>query len=142
MKSLILFALLTMSSLSFAQSSFIDAREDLAVLGLVVTQYSTYSETSGLEAKVVELLAGDGMNATRMALVVADGMGTSHVFELPEMMYEVKKVEFVGKDLIKVTYIQETFDAAENTIKVEKSIKVQALRFKDGSLSDSLKIVE
>lgn len=142
MKSLILFALLTMSSLSFAQSSFIDAREDLAVLGLVVTQYSTYSETSGLEAKVVELLVGDGMNALRMALVVADGMGTSHVFELPEMMYEVKKVEFVGKDLIKVTFIQETFDAAENTIKVEKSIKVQALRFKDGSLSDSLKIVE
>ncbi|MEA9355191.1 hypothetical protein SHI21_03220 [Bacteriovorax sp. PP10] len=142
MKSLILFALLTMSSLSFAQSSFIDAREDLAVLGLVVTQYSTYSETSGLEAKVVELLVGDGMNATRMALVVADGMGTSHVFELPEMMYEVKKVEFVGLDLIKVTYIQETFDADENTIKVEKSIKVQALRFKDGSLSDSIKVLE
>lgn len=142
MKSLILFALLTISSLSFAQSSFIDAREDFAVLGLVVTPLSTYSEANSLQASVVPLLTGDGMNAITMALVVSDGMGSSYVFELNERVYEVTRVTFSGVDTITVTYVQNSLDAAGNVVKVKGSVTVQALRFKNGTLSDSLKIIK
>lgn len=142
MKSLILFALLTISSLSFAQSSFIDAREDLAVLGLVVTPHSDYSEANRLQASVVPLLTGDGMNAITMALVVSDGMGSSYVFELNERVYNVTSVNFTGVDIITVDYVQNSLDAAGNAVKVKGSVTVQALRYKNGTLSDSLKIIK
>ncbi|MDD4976279.1 MAG: hypothetical protein PHY93_18115, partial [Bacteriovorax sp.] len=105
--------------------------------------HQTYSTTSELEAKVVELLGGDGMNPTRMVLVLSTGnpMEENRIFELGEMMYEVKRITFLDKDLIVINYTQDTFDQNDNTIQVKRSIKIQVLRSSNGELSGEIKIL-
>lgn len=143
MKALIVAALLSLSAVSFAQTTIEASNEDsqVSILQLVVGVKQTYSKTSELEAKVVELLAGDGMNATRMALVLNAGYGAK-VFELSEMMVEVKRITFLAKDLIVINYTQDTFDTEDNQILVNKSITIQVVRNTDNSLADSIKVLE
>lgn len=144
MKALIISALLAFSAVSFADTTIDASNEDsqVSILQLVVGVKQTYSETSGLDAKVIELLAGDGMNATRMALVLNTGYGDAKVFELGEMMVEVKRITFLAKDLIVINYTQDSFDAEENQIVVNKSITIQVVRNSDNTLADSIKILE
>ncbi len=127
MKSLILFALLTISSVSFAQSSFIDADESLNAISLVETQYKASSVESGLEASVVKLTDG------RMTLFVLSTSRDGYVFLLKEVVTSVASVEFAAKDIIVIKYVQGG---------VVKSLTLQALRFQNGTLSDSLKILK
>lgn len=144
MKSFILAIALTFSAVSFANDS-IEASNasELKILDLVIGVQQTYSVTSELQAKVVEILAGDGMNATRMILVLNTGYQDSKVFELDEMMYEVKRIVFLAKDVIVINYIQDSFDDAEamNPIQVKKSITIKVLRNADGTLADKIEIV-
>ena len=115
---------------------------ELAILDLVVGVKQTYSVTSELQAKVIELLAGDGMNPTRMVLTLNTGYHDSKVFELGEMMYEVKRIVFLAKDLIVINFTQDSFDANDNQIQVNRSITIQVQRNTDGTLADSIKILE
>ncbi|AUN99666.1 hypothetical protein DOM21_02475 [Bacteriovorax stolpii] len=144
MKSFILAIALAFSTASFANDS-IEASNasELKILDLVIGVQQTYSVTSELQAKVVEILAGDGMNATRMILVLNTGYQDSKVFELDEMMYEVKRIVFLAKDVIVINYVQDSFDDAEamNPIQVKKSITIKVLRNADGTLADKIEIV-
>lgn len=144
MKALILAALMSLSAVSFADTTIESANNDseLSILSLVVGVKQTYSVTSGLDAKVIELLAGDGMNATRMALVLNTGYGDMKVFELGEMMVSAKRITFLAKDLIVINYTQDSFDAEENQVVVNKSVTIQVLRNADNTLADSIKIIE
>nr|BDT29848.1 hypothetical protein BHI3_33140 [Bacteriovorax sp. HI3] len=144
MKSFILALTLLFGTVSFANDS-IEASNasELKILDLVIGVQQTYSVTSELQAKVVEILAGDGMNATRMILVLNTGYQDSKVFELDEMMYEVKRIVFLAKDVIVINYVQDSFDDAEamNPIQVKKSITIKVLRNADGTLADKIEIV-
>ncbi len=144
MKALIIAALLSLSAVSFADTT-IEAHpqdSDLSILDLVVGVKQTYSVTSELQAKVVELLAGDGMNATRMVLTLNTGYNDSKVFELGEMMVEVKRIVFLAKDVIVINFTQDSFDANDNQILVNRSITIQVQRNADGTLADSIKVLE
>ncbi len=144
MKSFILAIALAFSAVSFANDSIEASNASgLKILDLVIGVQQTYSVTSELQAKVVEILAGDGMNATRMILVLNTGYQDSKVFELDEMMYEVKRIVFLAKDVIVINYIQDSFDDAEamNPIQVKKSITIKVLRNADGTLADKIEIV-
>jgi len=141
-------ALLLLSLLSFSAFSAetIPASQDenIRVLDLVVGIKQTYSKASELEAKVVELLAGDGMNPTRMVLVLGTGdpMEGNRIFELGEMMYEVTRITFTDIDEILINYTQDTFDQNDNTIQVKKSMKIKVLRNADRSLTGEIKILD
>lgn len=144
MKALIIAALLSLSAISFADTTIEAHKKDseLAILDLVVGIKQTYSTTSGLEAKVIELLAGDGMNPTRMVLVLNTGYHDTKIYELNEMMVAVKRITFLAKDLIVINYSQDSFDAEDNQVIVNKSVTIQVLRNADNTLTDSIKILK
>jgi hypothetical protein len=116
----------------------------LQILDLVVSVKTTYSKSSELEAKVVELLGGDGMNPTRMVLVFNNGYDGSKVFELGTMMYEVTRITFSDIDTVVINFTQDSFDNADdmNPIQVKKSIQVKAIRDSKGQLTDKAEITE
>lgn len=139
----LLFSLLTFSA--FSAETIPASKEDtLRVLDLVVGVKQTYSRASELEAKVVELLAGDGMNPTRMVLVLGTGnpMEENRIFELGEMMYEVTRITFTDVDQILINYTQDNFDQDGNTIQVKKAMKIQVLRNAKRELSGEIKILD
>ncbi|MBC7711754.1 MAG: hypothetical protein H7177_00345 [Rhizobacter sp.] len=142
MKALIIFALLAVSTVTFAQETIKAEKEDSrsTILDLVVGVKQTYSQTSGLEAKVVELLAGDGMNAERMVLVLNTGYGDTKIFELSTMMVEVTRITFLDKDLIVINYTQDDFDQAGDSIQVNRSITIKVGRNADNTLSDTITV--
>lgn len=144
MKSLImaLALALALSSMAYAGSEIESSKGELEILSLVVGVKQTYSKTSELEAKVVEILAGDGMNASRMVLVLNTGYHDIKVFELSEMMVEVTRVTFLAKDLIVINYTQDSFDENENQIVLKKSVTIKVNRNADNTLADSITIVE
>lgn len=115
------------------------------LLDLVVGIKSTYSKTSELEAKVIELLGGDGMNPTRMALTLNTGIhGDSKVFMLDSiMMSEVTRITFLAKDVIIVNFNYDTFDFSsgdEKQIVAKGSLKINVKRTVNGELSDAIEI--
>lgn len=142
MKSLIMALALALSSMAYAGSEIESSKGELEILSLVVGVKQTYSKTSELEAKVVEILAGDGMNASRMVLVLNTGYHDVKVFELSEMMVEVKRVTFLAKDLIVINYTQDSFDENENQVVLKKSVTIKVNRNADNTLADSITIVE
>ena len=144
MKSLILALTLAFSATVFAGSSVEASKgSELQVLDLVVGVHQTYSQTSELEAKVVEVLAGDGMNAVRMVLVLRTGYETAKIYELQDMMASVRRITFLAKDVVVINYIQDSFDNADdmNPIQVNKSVTIKVLRNADGSLADKIEIL-
>ena len=144
MKALIFAAMLSLSAVSFADTT-IEAEQtgsELNILDLVVGIKQTYSETSGLQAKVIELLAGDGMNATRMVLAINTGYFDSKVFELDEMMVEVKRITFLAKDLIVINFTQDSFDENDNQVLVNRSLTIKVQRNADNTLADSIVILK
>ena len=144
MKSLILALTLAFSATVFAGSSAEASKgSELQVLDLVVGVHQTYSQTSELEAKVVEVLAGDGMNAVRMVLVLRTGYETAKIYELQDMMASVRRITFLAKDVVVINYIQDSFDNADdmNPIQVNKSVTIKVLRNADGSLADKIEIL-
>jgi len=116
----------------------------LQILDLVVGVHQTYSKTSQLEAKVIELLGGDGMNPTRMVLILSTGYQDTKIFDLGIMMYSVKRVVFLDKDVVVVNYTQDTFknDTDMTPIQVNKSVTVKALRNADGTLANKLEVLK
>ncbi len=117
----------------------------LEILDLVVDVHSTYSEASNLQAKVIELLGGDGMNPTRMALVLSTGYGEApHVYMLDTMLYSVTRVTFLAIDTIVVNYLQDSFDNIEdmNPIQVKKSLQIKVLRNSNGELTGAIDLTE
>jgi hypothetical protein len=146
MKKIATVLLLCLLSFPAFSSETIPATQDesVRVLDLVVGIKQTYSKASELEAKVVELLAGDGMNPTRMVLVLGTGdpMEANRIFELSPMMYEVTRITFTDIDQIQINYTQDSFDENDNTIQVKKSMKIQVLRKADRSLTGEIKILD
>lgn len=143
MKVLIILALFSISVVSFAGTTITAETNDsrLSILDLVVGVKQTYSKTSELEAKVIELLAGDGMNGTRMVLALNTGYHDSKVFELGEMMVEVIRITFLAKDVVVINYTQDNFDENDNQILVNRSITIKVGRNADNTLSDSITIL-
>lgn len=139
----LLFCVLSFSAFS-AETIPASKDESIRVLDLVVGIKQTYSKASELEAKVVELLAGDGMNPTRMVLVLGTGdpMEENRIFELGEMMYEVTRITFTGIDEILINYSQDNFDEEGNTIQVKKAMKIKVLRNADRTLTGEIKILD
>lgn len=145
MKSFILAIALAFSAATFANDSIEASKgSDLQILDLVVGIHQTYSVTSELQAKVVEILGGDGMNPTRMILVLNTGYNDTKIFELDAMMYSVTRITFLAKDVIVVNYIQDSFDNVDdmNAIQVKKSVTIKVLRNADGTLADKIEIVK
>lgn len=142
MKSLIIAALLSLSLASFAGTTVEADREgsELSVLSLVLGVKQTYSVTAGLEAKVVELLAGDGMNPTRMVLVLRDGDDVK-VFALQNMISEVRRITFLAKDVVVINYSQDSFDQAGNNIVVLDSIKIKIKKNADNTLANTVEVL-
>lgn len=144
MKSLVLAFILAFSANVFAESSLEASKgSELQVLDLVVGVHQTYSQTSELEAKAVEVLAGDGMNAIRMILVLRTGYEAAKIYEIQEMMSSVRRITFLAKDVVVINYIQDSFDNADdmNPIQVNKSVTIKVLRNADGSLADKIEIL-
>lgn len=138
----LMFCLLSFSAFS-AETIPASKEDSIRILDLVVGIKQTYSRASELEAKVVELLAGDGMNPTRMVLVLGTGnpMEENRIFELGEMMYEVTRITFTDIDEILINYTQDTFDQNDNTIQVKKSMKIKVLRNADKTLTGEIQIL-
>ncbi len=145
MKSLILAIVLAFSAAAFANDSVeaSGSNSELQILDLVRGVHSTYSQTSELQAKVVELLGAEGVNAIRMVLVLSNGTLDTKIFELQEMIHAVKRITFLAKDVIVINYVKQSFDASEamNPIQVNKSVTIKVLKNADGSLSDKIEIV-
>jgi hypothetical protein len=148
MKKLIVLLSLAMFSFGSFASSEIKAESSdssLKILELVVGIKSTYSKSSELDAKVVELLGGDGMNPTRMVLVLNTGYD-SKTFELGEMMYQVDRITFSDIDTIVINYTQDTFGDLGNMddlddyeqIQVKRSMEIKVVRDSKGQLSDKI----
>ncbi len=144
MKKILFVLILSLSSISFAETKIEASQGELQVLELVLDVHSTYSKTSELEAKVIELLAGDGMNGTRMVLILNTGYHDTKAFELQEMMVAVKRITFLAKDVIVINYIQDTFDNADdmNPIQINRSVTLQVLRNSDGTLANEIKVLK
>jgi hypothetical protein len=143
MKTLVLLLSLMLSVSSFAAQT-IDAElpdSQFQILDLVVGVQQTYSQTSELNAKVIELLGGDGMNPTRMVLVLSTGYHDAKMFTLSEMMYEVNRIVFLAKDVVVINYTQDSFDQNDNQIQLKKSITIKVLRNADGTLADKIEIL-
>lgn len=136
---------LSINSSSFA-TEIIQANKDenIRILDLVVGLQSTYSQTSQLEAKVFELLAGDGLNPVRLALVLGTGdpYQEKRIFELNERVYSVRRITFAAKDLIVINFTQDTFDANEEVIQINRSLKILVLRNEVGELTGEIKILD
>lgn len=144
MKSLMLFILMSFSAVSFANTTVQAEGADSSSIILEVVQgiHQKYSPSAELEAKVVELLVGDGMNATRMVLVLKNGYGDSKVFELGEMIEEVQAVRFTSNNLVTIYYKQTTFNGNDEAVIVERNLTVKVAKNADGSLSDSLTVLK
>lgn len=141
-----MFLALTLSFSTFANTT-VTAEEnnsELQILDLVVGVTQTYSKTSELNAKVVEILGGDGMNPTRMVLVLSTGYEDTKIFNLDPMFYSVTRIVFLAKDVVVINYLQDSFDndVDMNTIQVKKSITIQVLRNADGTLANEVKILK
>ena len=108
----------------------------------LTTVKSTYSKTSGLEAKIVELIGGDGMNPTRMVLVLGTGnpMEENRIFELDTMMYEATRITFLAKDVVVVNYTQESLDENGRSFTVKRSLKIEVLRDTNGALKGEITV--
>lgn len=123
------------------------ANSELNILDLVVDIHQTYSKSSELNAKVIEILGGDGMNPTRMVLVLNSGY-ESKIFNLNQMMYKVDRITFNGIDSIVINYTQDdngNLDDMDDsndweTIQVKKSIEIKVKRNADKSLSDEIEL--
>jgi hypothetical protein len=143
MKTLIvLLSALTLSISVFA-SEKVDASQDnsLQVLDLILGIKQTYSQTSGLEAKVIELLGGDGVNATRMTLVLnTHYTEKAKIYELGIMMSKVTRITFLAKDVIVINYEQTSFEGEdlEKEVQLKKSLKVTVQRDTKNQLTDSI----
>lgn len=144
MKKIIIGLLFSLLSLSVFASEIVVSNKDenLSVLDLVISVKSTYSQSSELQAKVVELIAGDGMNPTRMVLIFSTGNpdAENKIFELPTMMYEVKRITFSNIDEIVINFTQDTFDQNDNTITIDRSIKINVFRDAKGELTNEIKV--
>ena len=144
MKTLIvLLSTLALSISAFASSEKVAASKDnsLQVLDLLLGIQQTYSKASGLEAKVIELLAGDGANATRMTLVLNTHSTEEQakIFELNEMMVQVTRITFLAKDVIVINYVQDSFEGEQMApIQIKKSLKVTVQRDAKGQLTDEI----
>jgi hypothetical protein len=144
MKKFIIALFATLVTTSIFATEVIKAENDqnLKILDLVIGVKQTYSQTSELEAKVIELLGGDGLNPTRMVLVLGTGnpMEENRIFSLGVPMYEVTRITFLDKDLIVINYLQDNIEEdGKNTI-VKRSMKIQVLRQENGELSGEIKI--
>lgn len=137
---------LSLSFSAFANSTVTAEanNSELQILDLVVGVTQTYSKTSELSAKVVEILGGDGMNPTRMVLVLSTGYEDTKIFNLDPMFYSVTRIVFLAKDVVVINYLQDSFDndTDMNSIQVKKSITIQVLRNADGTLANEVKILE
>ena len=143
MKKLIILIALTMSALSFADTSVPASSDELSILSRINNITRTYSATSELEAKVVEVLYGDGYNASRMILVLDNGYEGAKVFELGIMMVSVRRITFVAKDKIVINYVQDDFKGEEmNPYQVNRSVTIQVVRTAEGSIANEIKILE
>lgn len=141
--AVLLFSFMAFSAFS---SDVIQASQDenLKILDLIVGVKLTYSQTSQLEAKVVEILAGDGMNPTRMFLVLGTGnpMEKNRIFDMGEMMAEATRITFLDKDLIVINYIQDNLDQNGDPVQEKHTMKIQILRNGSGELSGEIKIIK
>ena len=139
-----MFLAISLSFSAFANSTVTAEanNSELQILDLVVGVTQTYSKTSELSAKVVETLGGDGMNPTRMVLVLSTGYQDTKIFNLDPMFYSVTRIVFLAKDVVVVNYLQDSFDTDMNSIQVKKSITIQVLRNADGTLANEVKILK
>lgn len=150
MKNLIALVLLTFFSLTtFAQEkvSKLEENNEFQILDLVLGIHQTYSKSSGLEAKAIELLGGDGMNPTRIVLVLRDSndyFSGAHMYELGTMLYKVTRITFLDIDTIVINYLQDSFDNVDDTkqIQVKKSMVIKALRGVDKRLTGEITVNE
>lgn len=147
-KTLAILSMMAFTSMAFAEvkSSDIKATDDknLSVLDLVVGVNQTYSKSAGVDAKVLELLGGDGLNPTRMILILSNGRPDlgSRIFELGEMMLQVKRITFLSKNEIVINYTQHDIDPKDDSdfIIVNRSLTIEFSIEKDESISKTIKI--
>lgn len=144
MKSIIiLLSALTLSISAFASQEKVAASQDesFQVLDLIVNITRTYSRASGMDAKVIELLGGDGANPTRMVLTLNTGYTEkAKVYFLDYiMMYKVTRVTFLAKDVIVINYLQDSFIGEDlKQVQLKKSLKVTVQRDSQGQLTDEI----
>jgi hypothetical protein len=130
-----------MSSFSVFAKTEISAENvdsELRILDLVVGVERTYSKASQLDAKIFEILAGDGLNPTRMILIFSNGMEDSKIFQLQELMYKVDRVVFSDIDTIVINFTQDSIDEEGNNIQLKRSIEVKIGRDTEGKLADKI----
>ncbi|MBY0415073.1 MAG: hypothetical protein K2Q18_12960 [Bdellovibrionales bacterium] len=143
MKLFILLVTLTFSAITFASGTIESSKEPgVQYFDLIIDIHRTYSQSAGLDAKVIEILGGDGVNPTRMFLVINTGYQDSQVFELGEMMYEVTRITFLTKEVIVINYTQDSFDEDGNTTLIKKSLKIKVLRNADNTLANKIEILD
>lgn len=134
---------LSISAMAASEKSKVSASKEEAfqTLDLVVGVKQTYSQTSGLQAKVIELLGGDGMNPTRMVLALNTGYTESaKIYFLDSiMMYQVTRITFLAKDVIVINYQQDSFEGEDlKQVQIKKSLKITVQRDAKGELTDEI----
>ncbi len=144
MKNLILAGLFLFTGVSQAESLKASADPTWDILYHVQSVTTKYSAASNLDAKVFELLVGDGTNPYRMILVLNDIYGNVRNYELGIMMVGMRRMVFSGVDEITINYtqddIRDTDDKIE-TVPVNLSLKIKIKRNKDGSLANEIELV-
>ena len=149
MKNLLAALLITLlSGISFASGvvssseSAKDSRYD--ILDLVIGVHKTYSRAAGLDASVFEIIGGDGMNPTRMILIINDGLGNKKTFELSQMMVSVSRITFLSKNEIVINFAQDDFkNISEDNysqVIIERSIKIKLTKNNNGEMSDTVSV--
>lgn len=144
MKKFVLGLVLVLASLSsFAGNIEAEKSESFDILTRVMAVHDTSSQASGLDAKVVELLAGDGMNPARIAVVFDGGFENSKVFVLDTMLLSVSRITFSAIDTVTINYLQETYDdVSDLPIKVKKSLQIKVKRNENSELADSAEVID
>lgn len=144
MKKLFISILLSvMATTSFAGEILRSSTDkNLNVLDRVISVKDTFSKTSALEAKMIELLSSEGMNPTRVVLILGTGnpMEENRIFELEMPVLAASKITFVKKDLLVINYTQDSFNDDGQNIIVKRSIRIKVLRNEAGSLSGKISI--
>lgn len=107
------------------------------ILSRVLSVQTTYSQASNLDAKVVELTGGDGLNSTRVVILFNSGNLEDKIFALDTLLFSVDRIFFVEANTLLINYTQDSINKEGENIQVKKSLTIKVQRDVAGELTNN-----
>lgn len=107
------------------------------ILSRVLSVQTTYSQASNLDAKVVELTGGDGLNSTRVVILFNSGNLEDKIFALDTLLFSVDRISFVEANTLLINYTQDSINKEGENIQVKKSLTIKVQRDVAGELTNN-----